>query len=213
LGNKIIVGAGRQAVETYYLLEDIGLAGEVDAFAIDAPEKGQLLLGKPVISIGALLEQISENGKKPEILIAIGTVEINKRLTIYLKQRGFSFFNAISNAVNIHRQNRLGTGVTIAGGAILTCNISIGDNVLINIGCTISHDCIIGDYVNISPGCHLAGNVVIEEEVFIGTGATFIPKVKIGKGSIIAAGACVIRDVPAYTMVAGVPATVIKKLK
>ena len=208
---KIILGAGRHAAETYYLIEDLGMGKDVLAFAADEPSPGQQLLGKNVISIEDVLEQYKKSDDKPGVLVAIGSVAVNKRLVQQFRMAGFPFFSAINQEVVQERQKYIGEGVTIAAGTLLTCNISIGDYTIINIGCTISHDCIIGRHVNISPGCHLAGNVHIEDDVFVGTGVSFIPKVKIGKGSIIAAGACVTKDVPPYCMVAGVPAVIKKK--
>lgn len=52
--------------------------------------------------------------------------------------------------------------------------------------------------------------VIIEDEVWVGTGAIILKGVTIGRGSVIAAGALVIKDVPAYSIVGGVPAKVIK---
>lgn len=49
--------------------------------------------------------------------------------------------------------------------------------------------------------------------VWIGAHATVLNNIGIGDGSVIAACACVRRDVPADTMVAGVPARVIKELE
>lgn len=180
---------------------------------MDAAEKGQKLAGKKVWNIPDLLAFYKENINKPDVLVAIGDLKSNKRLAKVFSDAGFSFFNAIHNSVNQGRQKHIGQGVTILWGSILTCNISIGNHTIINIGCTISHDCSIGNHVNISPGCHLAGKVTIEDDVFIGTGATFIPNIKVGIGSIVAAGACVVNDIPPYSLVAGVPAIIKKTLQ
>lgn len=213
MNKKILIGAGRHAAETFYLMEDCGMKDDLAGFAVDKPEPGQLMLGKPVLSIPGLLQEYAGIADKPAVLVAIGDTGVNKRLAKLFREAGFPFFNLIHKDVVQGRQKQIGEGVTIAAGSVLTCNISIGNHVIINIGCSISHDCIIGNHVNISPGCHLAGNVEIEDDVFVGTGAVFIPKVKVGVGSMVAAGACITKDVPPYTMVAGVPATVKKQLR
>jgi sugar O-acyltransferase (sialic acid O-acetyltransferase NeuD family) len=212
MNSKIIIGAGRHAAETFYLVQDIGFDHEIVGFAVDEATPGTKFLNKPVLVIDEVIQQYKGRADKPEVLVAIGTVAVNKRLVQKFSAAGFSFFNAIHPDTRLERQGAIGRGVTITAGCTLTCNVTLGDHVIVNIGCTISHDCIIGNHVNISPGCHLAGNVVIEDDVFVGVGASFIPKVKVGKGSIVAAGACVTKDVAPYTMVAGVPAMVKKQL-
>ena len=52
--------------------------------------------------------------------------------------------------------------------------------------------------------------VTIEDNVWIATRATILKGVTIGEGSVVAAGAVVTHDVPPHTVVAGVPAQVIK---
>jgi acetyltransferase-like isoleucine patch superfamily enzyme len=52
--------------------------------------------------------------------------------------------------------------------------------------------------------------VVIGNDVWIGAGAIILPEVKIGDGAIIGAGAVVTHDVPAYAMVVGVPAKILR---
>ena len=54
-------------------------------------------------------------------------------------------------------------------------------------------------------------SIEVGNDVYIGYGATIIGPIKIGDGAVIAAGAVVTKDVPSYTIVAGVPAKVIKK--
>lgn len=54
-------------------------------------------------------------------------------------------------------------------------------------------------------------HVVIGNDVWIGANTTILNGVHIGDGAIIAAGAVVVKDVPPYTVVGGVPARAIKK--
>lgn len=53
-------------------------------------------------------------------------------------------------------------------------------------------------------------NVAIGNDVFIGSGVTILGGVKIGDGAIVAAGSVVVKDVPPYAVVGGVPARILK---
>lgn len=55
--------------------------------------------------------------------------------------------------------------------------------------------------------------VVIKKGAAIGTAAVIMPGVTIGRGAIVGAGALVTKDVPDWTIVAGVPAKVIRTLE
>lgn len=109
-------------------------------------------------------------------------------------------------------------------------NITLGKNVFINHGCsfldlggiTIEDDAMIGPGVKITSEDHpvevarrktlVPGEVVIRKNAWIGAGATILPGVTIGENSVVAAGAVVIKDVPPNTVVAGVPARMIKTI-
>lgn len=54
------------------------------------------------------------------------------------------------------------------------------------------------------------GDVIIGNDVWIGTEALVMSGVRVGNGAVIAARAVVIRDVPPYAIVAGVPAKVVR---
>jgi acetyltransferase-like isoleucine patch superfamily enzyme len=54
--------------------------------------------------------------------------------------------------------------------------------------------------------------VVIEDDAWLGTNAVVLPGVRIGRGAVVGAGAVVTEDVPPFSVVAGVPARVIRTL-
>jgi acetyltransferase-like isoleucine patch superfamily enzyme len=52
--------------------------------------------------------------------------------------------------------------------------------------------------------------IIIKQNAWVGAGATILPGVTIGENAVVAAGAVVSKDVPANTVVGGIPARVIK---
>ena len=86
----------------------------------------------------------------------------------------------------------------------------------------VSEDCMFSQDIVVSGTDHhaiLDGNghvlnlpldVVLEPHSWIGLGATILKGVRVGQGSIIRARSLVTRDVPSHTLVAGVPARVLR---
>lgn len=52
--------------------------------------------------------------------------------------------------------------------------------------------------------------IVFEGDNWVGANATILKGVTVGQGSVVAAGAVVVKDVPPFSIVGGVPAKVIK---
>lgn len=109
-------------------------------------------------------------------------------------------------------------------------NTKIGKNVFINFDCvfldlggiSIEDNVLIAPKVSLLSEGHpispteraslVPGHIHIKKGVWIGAGATILPGVTIGENSVVAAGAVVSKDVPANTIVGGVPAKIIKSI-
>jgi virginiamycin A acetyltransferase len=67
-----------------------------------------------------------------------------------------------------------------------------------------------GDWANYEPQYPIKGDTVVGNDVWFGYNSVIMPGVKIGNGAIIGACSVVTKDVPAYTIVGGNPAKVIR---
>ena len=93
-----------------------------------------------------------------------------------------------------------------AGGVHIAKNVGIGPCVKI-ISSRHGED---GTGIPILRSKIIFAPVVIEEDCDIGVGATILPGVTIQRGAQIGAGAVITKDVPAYAVMAGVPARVLR---
>ena len=126
---------------------------------------------------------------------------------------------------------QVGYGCVIRPGIYVSSGkLTLGDFVILNIQCrfacgggiTIGSFCQIGGRVSfetihhqVAPvrGGHRPGRgspIRLEDHVWIGSGAIVLGGVTIGEGAVVAAGAVVTKDVPPFSVAAGVPARVIR---
>ncbi|HLF51218.1 acyltransferase [Flavobacterium sp.] len=105
------------------------------------------------------------------------------------------------------------------------CHIGCINSIVIEDNCLFASRVYITDHnhgdtseamLNIAPNMRpliSKGPVLIKRNVWVGEGVCIMPNITIGENSIIAANAVVTKNIPANSVVAGVPAVVIKKIK
>ena len=147
--------------------------------------------------------------------------------------------NAATTVEQIHQQLSNIIGATIDKSTTLFAPfhtnfgrfISIGKHVFINHACsfldmggiTLEDHVLLGPKVNLITENHplnpvnrrgmICKPIVIKRNAWIGAGATILPGVTVGENAVVAAGAVVSKDVPANTVVGGIPAKILKTIE
>ncbi|NGP44411.1 2,3,4,5-tetrahydropyridine-2,6-dicarboxylate N-acetyltransferase [Bacillaceae bacterium SIJ1] len=120
----------------------------------------------------------------------------------------------------IRDQVEIGDNAVIMMGALINIGAVIGKGTMIDMNVTMGGRATVGNNCHIGAGAVLAGvieppsaqPVIVEDDVVVGANAVILEGVRVGKGAVVAAGAVVTEDVPENTVVAGIPARVIKEI-
>jgi len=210
--NIVIFGAGGFGREVKTIIDSINLINPNTynflGFYDDGIEKGQIVNGFPVLGGINELNLLNED---VSLVISIGDPKIKKKILQKITKLNIDYPSIIHPKSSISKDEvSIGRGCIICEGTIITCNIEIGNYVILNLGCTVGHDTKIRDYCAFMPSVNISGEVVINESVYVGTGAKIINLLEIGENTIIGAGAVVSKSLPENCTAVGIPAKPIK---
>jgi sugar O-acyltransferase (sialic acid O-acetyltransferase NeuD family) len=142
-------------------------------------------------------------------LCGLGLPGAKEKLVAPLASAGAEFITFVHPRAILGARVKLGKGVVICPGAVLSTDILLGDFAMVNLNSTMGHDAELGAWSTLSAHCDLTGHVKVADRVFMGSRASVIPGKKVGSGSIVGAGAVVVADVPPGVTVVGNPARVL----
>lgn len=126
---------------------------------------------------------------------------------IYFMYLGSVVFNREGLRLGSHSAWGVGCVFNCAGGLSIGSNVLIGPHVFIH---TANHRFSDTGKLIREQG-HVFKRVVISDDVWIGANVTVLPGVKLGRGCVVGAGSVVVKDVPAFCVVVGNPAKIIKR--
>jgi acetyltransferase-like isoleucine patch superfamily enzyme len=122
----------------------------------------------------------------------------------------------IWNYVVVGDNAKIGDGTRIGSFCDIGKNVVIGKNCVIQAQVAVSNECQIGNNVFIGPNTTILNDKfphseyltpsTVKDDVVVGGCVTILPNVVVNEKAVIAAGSIVTKDVPAATVVKGVPA-------
>ena len=211
----ILIGSGQHCNVIIYNIQEQGMYKIACIAEIDKTKCNRCINDIPIepfenFSIEAMRRIECKYGTK-NFIIAFGSMRYRKSVFDFLCDNGWIPINVIHPNAIVSNNAKIGKGVLIEAGCLVTPSPIIGNNVVINTGSQVNHDNVIGDHVYIASGVVLSGGVSIGNNSLIDDGVIITLGRHVGDNCIVGAGAVVTKDIENNVIAYGNPCKVIRK--
>jgi len=207
--DMFIIGAGTYGAVIGELAEICGYS-VIGFYDDDLRKVGKSILGKPVLGKLDCEKDIRANAN---YAVAIGNNAVRVSKSKEIIKKGGVMPCLIHPKTEISKYAYIGTACIIHAITCIWTEAEIGDFSIIGPKVVVSHHTKVGEGCFIANGSSVGAGINIAQRVFIGMGSTIMTGVKnIGHDTIIGAGSVVIKDIDEKSVVAGVPAKIIRKI-
>lgn len=201
----ILVGSGQHAKVVLYNIEEEEKYEVVGIIDSDSSKIGQSFEDIKIIGDYSSLDKVKMELRVNKFFIAFGNMKYRKDTYNLFVSKGWEAVTIIHPDAIISNKAKIGKGVLIECGCLITPNPIIGDNVVINTGSQVNHDNIIEDHVYIASGVILSGGVKIKNNTLLDDGVIITLGRTVGENSIIGAGSVVTKNIEDNSIAYGNP--------
>jgi acetyltransferase-like isoleucine patch superfamily enzyme len=190
-----------------------------------------------IVGDGCVIEDGAVLGKRPRLARGsraggeVGALELGERVTVCSGAVVFAGASVAAEAIlgdqsYVRERSRIGQRSVIGRGSVVDNDVRVGARVKVQTNVYLTAFTVVEDDVFVGPGATTTNDdtmgrhgpqtplrgATLRRACRVGGGAVLTPGVEIGEEAFVAAGAVVTRDVPARSVVMGVPARVVREV-